>query len=853
MAIGKVSGVMLQNNLVRQGSNLAFDGNLIYLNVTNRRVGINTVNPTKDFQVEGAAQIGNIIINGDSIAHVNNNSQVLLGNINQIRVTGGNQYDTIYTNGQGTLSFSNLKSIVALQGLTLLDIPLGVASSTGGSVGTQSLTTGLSGAEAISLLDDIIGNITNISGNVVTTGNLFLTGGAPAYILSTNGAGNTFWANLASVIAADRFTGISIPIGINTIGSLSNAIAIASTTSLTDSIALLNQLLGNITDSAGSTIHVSGNVISGNVIANNFYGNTVGTVLTSVQPYITTVGNLGNLAVNNSITSTTVTAQTHYGNLVGNVTGTVTGNVFGNVVGTKGTFSSNLTAGNVYSGDGTFTGNIYGNIGTITQPYITTVGTLTGLTVSGPAIMSSATADTFYGNVLGTTATYTGNVSVGNLTIAGTTTLATLIVTQVEVDQGDLIAANTFSTFYGNAYGNIATYTGNVQTGNIITNTVYSSTLRGNVFGRVNGNVTGNIVGNTGVFSTSILVGNGTFTGNIYGNVGTPVQPYITTVGNLTNLAVVGNITANNITADSDFYGNVNGTVLTPSQPYITTVGNLGNLTVDTDILAATVTAQTYYGNIVGNITGTVLTPSQPYITTVGNLGNLTVDTTISAGGNITTVSNVNAVTFFGNIYTDRINSLYTTITEFNSVGALGLPNGNTTQRPELSKGGYLRYNTDLPSIEYYDGEVWVAVTNSVRSQIITPDGESQSYQLNQITTQAGCIVSINGTVQQPGTSYTVAEDVIEFTEIPLTTDIIDVRFLGATVNINTSLADNLEIAGNLVVNGITTADTVSTGAFSITENNNRVVVSCNGVKVFAIDSTGNVQIAGNITYGPIV
>ena len=355
------------------------------------------------------------------------------------------------------------------------------------------------------------------------------------------------------------------------------------------------------------------------------------------------------------------------------------------------------------------------------------------------------------------------------------------------------------------------------------------------------------------MFSTSVLAGDGTFTGNIYGNIGTPTQPYISTVGTLTNLAVAGNITATNVTATSNFYGNVKGTVLTPSQPLITTVGNLGSLVVNNSIQATTVTADTFYGSVVGDVTGTVLTSSQPYITQVGTLDNLTVTDYINAGGNISTATNVNATTFFGNIYADRINSLYTTITEFNSVGALGLPNGNTTQRPELSKGGYLRYNTDLPSIEYYDGEVWVAVTNSVRSQIITPDGESQSYQLNQITTQAGCIVSINGTVQQPGTSYTVAEDVIEFTEIPLTTDIIDVRFLGATVNINTSLADNLEIAGNLVVNGITTADTVSTGAFSITENNNRVVVSCNGVKVFAIDSTGNVQIAGNITYGPIV
>jgi hypothetical protein len=856
MAIGKVSGVMLQNNLARQGSNLAFDGNLIYLDVTNRRIGVNTVNPTKDFQVVGVAQIGNIVINGDSIAHVNANSQILLGNINQVHINGGSANNLLYTDGAGNLAFTSLQTLITLNNVTTNNIPYRpvpvVANIGQNSVtySTNALTTGQSTSQAISILDSVLGNITNTSGNVITTGNLRLTGGFPDYILSTDGAGNTFWANLASLITSEQFTGVSIPVGVNTIGSLSNAISIPSTTSLTDSVALLNQLLGNITNSAGSTIHVAGNVTSSGVVANNFYGNTVGTVLTSVQPYITSLGNLDNLVVNNSITSATVTAQTYYGNLVGNTTGTMTGNVVGNITGTNGSFSGNLTTSNVYTINGSFTGNIYGNVGTLVQPYITSVGNLTSLSVIGPATMSSASATTFYGNASGTTATYTGNVSVGNLTIGGTTTLATLIVTQVEVDQGNLTAANTFSTFYGNAFGTTATYTSNLTAGSITTGNITSNTMRGNVIGRVTGNVTGNIVGNTGVFSTSILAGEGTFTGNIYGNTGTPVQPYITTVGTLGNLAVAGNITANNVT--SNLYGNVTGTVLTPSQPYITTVGNLGNLVVNTSIVSTTVLAQTYYGNIVGNVTGTVLTPSQPYITTVGNLGNLVVNTTIVAGGNITTVSNVNAVTFFGNIYADRINSLYTTITEFNSVGALGLPNGNTTQRPPVSKGGYLRYNTDVPSIEYYDGAAWVAITNSVRSQIITPDGVNQQFQLNQITTSAGCIVSINGTVQQPGIAYNVNEDQIIFTETPLPTDIVDVRFLGATVNINTSLADNLNIAGNLAVNGTTSATTVSTGAFSITERNNQVVVSCNGIKVFAIDRTGNVRIAGNVTYGPI-
>ena len=778
----------------------------------------------------------------------------------------------MYTDGNGNLAFTSLQTLITLNNITTNSIPyrpVPVVANIGPNTitySTNALTTGMSTSQAISLLDSILGNITNTSGNVITTGNLQLTGGYVNNVLSTDGNGNTFWTDISTVVNTGGFSGVGLQLGSNTVGSLSTAISLPSTTSITNAIALLNQLLGNITNRTGSSIQVVGNVTSNNSIANNFYGNVTGTVLTTSQPLITTVGNLGNLTVNNSITSGTVTANTFYGNTVGNVTGNITGNVtgkvIGNISGTTGTFTSNVTAGNVATVDGTFSGNVYGNIGTSAQPYITSVGTLTGLTVSGGVQASSVTASAAYinGAISATSVDISNDLSIGgNINITGTTNLGTLIVNTVELDKGNLTAAATYSTFYGNAIGTIATYTGNVTVGNLYTTgNITTNTIRANlVTSRLTGNVTGNVIGNTGVFTTSVTGGDGLFSGNVSGTLTTAAQPNITTVGTLSNLSVAGNITANNVTANSNLYGSLYGTVYTAAQPKITTVGNLGNLTVNTTITATSVTAQSYYGNVFGNITGTVLTPAQPNITTVGNLGNLTVNTTITSSGNISTTANVNATTFFGNIYADLINPLYTTITEFNSVGALGLPNGNTIQRPSVSKGGYLRYNTDTPSIEYYDGTTWVPVTNSVTSTIITPDGVTQTFSLNRATSASGCIVSINGTVQQPGIAYTIQNinaysSNIVFTEVPQITDIIDVRFLGATVNINTSLADNLNVTGNVTVGGQSSAATYTTGAFSITESNNRIVISCNGVKVFSIDSAGNVKIAGNISYGPI-
>ena len=45
MAIQRIPGELLQTNLTRSGVDLAFETNLLYLDVTNMRVGIGTSSP----------------------------------------------------------------------------------------------------------------------------------------------------------------------------------------------------------------------------------------------------------------------------------------------------------------------------------------------------------------------------------------------------------------------------------------------------------------------------------------------------------------------------------------------------------------------------------------------------------------------------------------------------------------------------------------------------------------------------------------------------------------------------------------------------------------------------------------
>jgi hypothetical protein len=77
MSIGRISGPLLKANLLREGVDLAFETDLLYLDVNNMRIGVNTTTPTHDLQVNGTTrttyletdvlQVDNITISGNTI------------------------------------------------------------------------------------------------------------------------------------------------------------------------------------------------------------------------------------------------------------------------------------------------------------------------------------------------------------------------------------------------------------------------------------------------------------------------------------------------------------------------------------------------------------------------------------------------------------------------------------------------------------------------------------------------------------------------------------------------------------------------------------------------------------------
>ena len=57
MAIGRISGQMLKANLLRSGTDLAFETDLLVLDVTNSRIGIGTATPARKLHINDTGAI----------------------------------------------------------------------------------------------------------------------------------------------------------------------------------------------------------------------------------------------------------------------------------------------------------------------------------------------------------------------------------------------------------------------------------------------------------------------------------------------------------------------------------------------------------------------------------------------------------------------------------------------------------------------------------------------------------------------------------------------------------------------------------------------------------------------------
>ena len=126
MAIGRITGSVLKSNLTRNGTDLAFETNLLYLDVTNSRIGIGTSEPTTTLQVNGTitgtlagatgSTIGNLTLANGSIT--DSSGAISFGDENltttgTLTVSGltfpsadGSNGQVLQTDGSGNITFA---------------------------------------------------------------------------------------------------------------------------------------------------------------------------------------------------------------------------------------------------------------------------------------------------------------------------------------------------------------------------------------------------------------------------------------------------------------------------------------------------------------------------------------------------------------------------------------------------------------------------------------------------------------------------------------------------------------------------------------------------------------------------
>jgi len=360
MAIGRISGSVLKSNLTRNGVDLAFETNLLYLDVTNSRVGIGTSEPSTALHVVGDTTItGALSISGALTAGSFSPDTISVNNLystdsTAIQVNDGlNVAGTLTANTIQTNSLSSTES-TAIQVNDSLNASGTITATSFVTHGTSGNITGVNNIElnqissndstAVQVADgmNVSGTLTaptfvtndissgdssaiqindalNVSGTLTANGTLNVSG-----TLTANGTLNARTI-VTNDISSEDSTAVQINDGMNVSGTLNAKTIVTTNISSEDSTAV----------SINDGLNVSGNL------------NVSGTAKLSGFTYPTADGTDGQVLTTNgagTLTFTTVSGGGGGGGSSATDTITYTGFGSNNVV-----VDSNVTVGSVDS------------------------------------------------------------------------------------------------------------------------------------------------------------------------------------------------------------------------------------------------------------------------------------------------------------------------------------------------------------------------------------------------------------------------------------------------------------------------------------------------------------------------
>ena len=147
MAVGRITGPLLKANLLRDGVPLAFETDLLYLDVVNSRVGIKTATPTHELTINGTTRTTNLITTEADIATFNIVGSTISSTNSQITLQPSGANAVVY---QGKIVTGDLQISANTIETTATDLDLEI-----NTLGTSEV---------------------NINSNVLVNGNLHATG-----------------------------------------------------------------------------------------------------------------------------------------------------------------------------------------------------------------------------------------------------------------------------------------------------------------------------------------------------------------------------------------------------------------------------------------------------------------------------------------------------------------------------------------------------------------------------------------------------------------------------------------------------------------------------------------------------
>ena len=444
-------------------------------------------------------------------------SNVALGPVANVHITGGTSGQVLSTDGSGVLSFITIGTAGVSNGNSNVAI-----ATAGGNV-----TTSVNGNANILV---VTGTGANIDGYANISGNLSLGGGS---------GGNLTGANNVS---ANTFTGTLTTNAQPNITSVGTLTSLAVTGNISSGNANLGNLVtANFFSGAGNNLsNIQGANVSGTVSS----ATTAGTVTTAAQPNITSTGTL---------TSLTVSGTSNLG-AVGNVT--ITGGTSGYYLQTNGSGTLTWAAVPVGSGISNGTSNVNiptanGNVNVTAAGNTTMVVTGTGANIAGTL---NATGNATVANLAG------GNLVSANY-ISGTLTTAaqpniTSVGTLTSLDvTGNLSAGNLIGALAnGNSNVSIPSSNGNINLTASGNTTLVVTGTGANITGTLN--VTGNLIaGNltTGGSGGNVSGANVVSANTLVASVGVQISNSAVYFANLTTTATTANQTIATIALTSSY------------------------------------------------------------------------------------------------------------------------------------------------------------------------------------------------------------------------------------------------------------------------------------------------------------